>query len=43
MRRSLMPVRWVIHSSLVSTIFDRSSLVNRRSGVWLPVPARMAL
>ena len=26
-RRSRMPVRWTIHSSLVSTIFSRSALV----------------
>ena len=32
MRRSLMPVREVIHSSLVSTIFSRSALVITRSG-----------
>src|SRR3954451_442560 len=42
MRRSLIPVRWTIHSSLVSTIFDRSSLVSRFSGRALPVPVRMA-
>jgi hypothetical protein len=33
MRRSLMPVREVIHSSLVSTIFERSSLVSTFSGM----------
>ena len=32
MRRSLMPVRVVIHSSVVSTIFSRSALVRIRSG-----------
>src|SRR4051812_9612408 len=42
MRRSRMPVRWTIHSSLVSTIFARSSLVNRLSGNWLPVPTMLA-
>src|SRR5690606_34926665 len=38
MRRSLMPVRVVIHSSEVSTIFERSSLVRTFSGMKLPVP-----
>src|SRR5205814_4355013 len=38
MRRSLMPVRVVIHSSEVSTIRDRSALVRRFSGTQLPVP-----
>ena len=42
MRRSRMPVRCTIHSSLVSTIFDRSSLVSLRSGTLLPVPAIIA-
>jgi hypothetical protein len=42
MRRSLMPVRCVIHSSFVSTIVDRSSFVRRFSGTKLPVPAMMA-
>ena len=32
MRRSLMPVRVVIHSSLVSTMRERSSLVRIFSG-----------
>ena len=32
MRRSLIPVREVIHSSEVSTILDMSSLVMMRSG-----------
>ena len=32
MRRSLMPVRVVIHSSVVSTIFSSSALVRMRSG-----------
>ena len=32
MRRSLMPVRVVIHSSVVSTISQRSALVRTRSG-----------
>src|SRR5438067_125156 len=32
MRRSLMPVRVVIHSSLVSTIFERSAFVRIFSG-----------
>ena len=32
MRRSRMPVRWTIHSSLVSTIFSRSALVSTRLG-----------
>ena len=31
-RRSLMPVRVVIHSSFVSTIFSRSAFVRTRSG-----------
>ena len=33
MRRSLMPVRVVIHSSDVSTILERSALVRIFSGV----------
>jgi hypothetical protein len=41
-RRSLIPVRWVIHSSFVSTILARSSLVRRRSGTQLPVPVMFA-
>ena len=32
MRRSLMPVRVVIHSSVVSTIFSRSALVSTLRG-----------
>ncbi len=32
MRRSLMPVRVVIHSSVVSTMRERSSLVRTFSG-----------
>ena len=32
MRRSLMPVRVVIHSSEVSTIFSRSALVRILAG-----------
>ncbi len=36
MRRSLIPVRVVIHSSLVSTIFSRSKLVKTFSGTKLP-------
>src|ERR1051325_3606489 len=38
MRRSLIPVRVVIHSSEVSTIRMRSSFVSRFSGANLPVP-----
>src|SRR5205814_7827766 len=38
MRRSLMPVRVVIHSSLVSTMRDRSLLVRIFFGTYLPVP-----
>ena len=37
-RRVLMPVRVVIHSSLVSTIFARSWLVMMFSGTQRPVP-----
>ena len=37
-RRSLIPVRVVIHSSEVSTIFSRSWFVRTRSGVNEPVP-----
>ncbi len=37
-RRSLMPVRSVIHSSDVSTIFSRSLLVRTFSGTYDPVP-----
>jgi len=32
MRRSLMPVRVVIHSSVVSTSFSSSALVRTREG-----------
>jgi hypothetical protein len=39
LRRSLMPVRCWIHSSLVSTSFSRSWFVRRPSGAALPVPA----
>src|SRR6185436_9332094 len=42
-RRSRMPVRVVIHSSLVSTIFSRSRLVTTREGTLLPVPEITAL
>src|SRR2546425_7587475 len=38
MRRSLIPVRVTIHSSVVSTIFSRSALVSTRSGTYEPVP-----
>ena len=38
MRRSRMPVREVIHSSEVSTIFSSSALVSTLSGRYLPVP-----
>src|SRR4051812_35916323 len=41
-RRSLIPVRCMIHSSLVSTIRERSSFVSRFSGTYDPVPAMMA-
>src|SRR5215207_8941093 len=37
-RRSLMPVRLVIHSSEVSTIRSRSALVSTRSGTAMPQP-----
>mmetsp|Transcript_58163 Transcript_58163/g.138451 ORF Transcript_58163/g.138451 Transcript_58163/m.138451 type:complete len:209 (+) Transcript_58163:632-1258(+) len=37
--RRRMPVRCVIHSSLVSTISDKSSLLTTASGTALPVPA----
>ena len=36
--RLLMPVRVLIHSSLVSTIFDKSSLVSILAGSLYPVP-----
>src|SRR5256712_9718325 len=35
--RVLIPERWVIHSSEVSMICARSSLVTTRSGTWNPV------
>src|SRR5256885_16161672 len=35
--RVLIPERWVIHSSEVSMICERSSLVTTRSGTWNPV------
>src|SRR6266446_562293 len=38
MRRSLMPERVTIHSSVVSTIFSRSAFVTTRSGTYEPVP-----
>src|SRR6267378_1235199 len=37
-RRSLIPVRVVIHSSEVSTIFSKSLFVRTRSGVQEPTP-----
>ena len=37
-RRSRMPVRSTIHSSFVSTSFDRSSFVSTRSGTWHAEP-----
>src|SRR5258706_1446332 len=37
--RSLIPVRVVIHSSEVLTIFSRSALVSTRSGTYEPTPA----
>jgi hypothetical protein len=36
MCRSRMPVRSVIHWSLVATIFSRSALVNNRGGTYVP-------
>ena len=42
-RRSRIPVRAVIHSSLVSTIFSRSKLVNTRSGTVVPMPSMSLL
>src|SRR5258708_24031599 len=41
-RRSRMPVRVTIHSSLVSTIFSRSALESTRSGSARPVPTMVA-
>ena len=38
-RRSLIPVRVVIHSSDVSTIFSKSALVTTLSGTYMPIPA----
>ena len=40
--RSAMPLRWRIHSSLVSISFARSSLVTTRSGTYMPVPVIFA-
>src|SRR6266850_1921401 len=39
MRRSLMPVRVVIHSSEVSTFFSSSALVSTLTGTYDPTPA----
>src|SRR5262249_2484763 len=39
MWRSLIPVRVVIHSSDVFTIFSRSALVKTREGTYDPTPA----
>src|SRR5215472_14116454 len=36
-KRVLIPLRWTIHSSDVSIIRDRSSLVTTFSGTWKPV------
>src|SRR5579859_75850 len=36
-QRVLIPLRWTIHSSEVSIIRDRSSLVTTFSGTWKPV------
>ena len=41
-RRSWMPVRWTIHSSLVSTLFANSSFVTIREGTALPEPTTTA-
>src|SRR5882724_6222248 len=38
MRRSLIPERDTIHSSVVSTSFSRSAFVRMRSGTYEPVP-----
>src|SRR5690554_619973 len=43
MRRSLMPVRVVIHSSLVSTIVSNILLDNTNSGTYLPTPVMAAV
>jgi hypothetical protein len=37
MRRSRIPVRETIHSSLVSTIFSKSAFVSTRSGTYEPI------
>ena len=37
-RRSRMPVRVMIHSSLVSTSRSRSAFESTRSGTWQPRP-----
>ena len=42
-RRLLMPVRVLIHSSFVSTVFARSSLVRTLSGTQPPTPVITAL
>ena len=42
MRRSRMPVRSRIHSSLVSIIWARSSLVSTFSGSAVPMPVMRA-
>src|SRR5512139_2045065 len=39
-RRSLIPVRWVIHSSDVSIRVESQSLVTTRSGTWVPIAAK---
>src|SRR5262245_24126131 len=41
-RRSRIPVRSRIHSSLVSTMRSKSALVSTRSGTYIPVPAMVA-
>src|SRR5437763_13750907 len=38
--RALIPGRWVIHSSEVSMMCARSSLVTTRSGTWNPVAVK---
>src|SRR4051812_38656651 len=42
MRRSRIPVRSRIHSSLVSTMRSKSALVSTRSGTYMPVPTIVA-
>ena len=42
MRRSWMPLRCTIHSSLVSTIFSRSALLRIRLGAYAPTPVILA-